>query len=288
MRRNRRRESGVTVVEAAFAIPILFLFIFAMVDLGMWVFNSNQASNAARDGAREGILDFEQADVMGSGDYNAIVAAIQKKIARRTVGPSDVSVECVDPDNNVITCSNVLLDNDRIRVEVAWTWRLLTPIANLIGVTQGQAKGSATMVVLGRPLPGSPPPTTTSSTSTSTTTTDPSVTTTTGPSTTTTTIPPCVIPTLNISSAQAKNNGSLQNDLVVTFTTNGVADCNGLSVQLQAPFGGSASKVCPCGGGPTFSWTYGKNSNNFWTKGTGYVRVLKGSSVIANKSFSVT
>ena len=48
----RRNEQGVTIVEAAFVIPILFLFMFALIDIGLWEYQRTQASAAARDGAR--------------------------------------------------------------------------------------------------------------------------------------------------------------------------------------------------------------------------------------------
>ena len=48
------RERGASVVEAAIVAPLFFLFVFAIIELGVFLFNANAVSNASRDGAREG------------------------------------------------------------------------------------------------------------------------------------------------------------------------------------------------------------------------------------------
>ena len=39
-------EYGVTIVEATFVIPLLFFLVLGMLDIGMWEFQTTQASNA--------------------------------------------------------------------------------------------------------------------------------------------------------------------------------------------------------------------------------------------------
>lgn len=284
----RRTERGVTVVEASFALPVLFLFIAGLIDIGMWVYNANQAANAARDGARVGILDFETADVSGSADFDAIVAVMQSHLPSRTIDPADVDVQCLDPDNNVVTCATAFVDSDRLMVTIDWTWELVTPIATLMGMTEGAVTGTSTMAIVGRPLPGSgPPPSTSSTTAPAPTSSTSSSSTSSTSSSTTTTTTPCWVSSLTVSPVQAKSNGRLENDVSVAFSTNGVSACGPLTVQIQAPGGGSASEACGCGTSPNHSWVYGKNENSFWTTGTGYARVFNGSSVIATTSFTV-
>ena len=76
----RRNEQGVTIVEAAFVIPILFLFMFALIDIGLWEYQRTQASAAARDGARVGILRYLTADVNGSANNTAISNAVAARL----------------------------------------------------------------------------------------------------------------------------------------------------------------------------------------------------------------
>ena len=53
----RRRRRGATVVEFAVVAPLLFLFIFAMIEFGRMVMVEQILTNAAREGARRGILE---------------------------------------------------------------------------------------------------------------------------------------------------------------------------------------------------------------------------------------
>lgn len=280
----------MTVVEAAFALPILLLFMFGLADIGMWVFNGNQASNAARDGARIAILAYNQADVSGSADETAIVDAIDAHLPGRTITAADVAIQCLDPDGHTVACATARVDKDRIQVAVDWSWNLVTPIAGIFGTTRGDVTGTSTMTIVGLPHAALPPASTTTtpptSSTTSSTSTPPGSTT----STTTTTIPPCTASNLTVSPVAAKSNGRLQNDVTITWETNGVPDCSDLLVRIEAPLGGTASRSCGCGASPNHSWTYDKNANNFWTTSgnQGWVRVFNGSIQIAAKSFTVT
>ena len=54
VRKNRR---GATVVELAVVAPLLFLLIFGMIEFGRLVMVEQILTNAAREGARRGILE---------------------------------------------------------------------------------------------------------------------------------------------------------------------------------------------------------------------------------------
>lgn len=58
----RRPRSGVTTVEFAFTIPVLFLFVFAAFELGRANMMMHTAEAAAYEGARTGIIPGAQAD----------------------------------------------------------------------------------------------------------------------------------------------------------------------------------------------------------------------------------
>lgn len=278
----------MTVVEAAFALPIFFLFVTGLVDLGMWTLNSNQATNAARDGARAGILAFERADALAGDDRDVVVEAVLGHLPDGTADPDDVTIRCIDPDDRTVPCATAEVEVDRIRVEVAWAWTLVTPIAGVIGTDQGAARASATMLIVGLPeeLPASPQVTTTTTTSTTSGGGSP----TTAPATTTTTAPACEVRSIALDPAtpSAKGNGKLADDLHITITTGGGAACDDLQLQLVTPSGDAADRRCGCGTGPTFTWVYDKNDDRTWEPGTGTLRVLAGSSVIASQTFTVS
>lgn len=161
MRRALRRdERGVTIVEAAFVLPLLFLLVLTMVDVGQWAFQTSQATSAARDGARVGIINYATADT-GGQDFTKIQDAVKARLAGNPTGLS-VSVKCVPPDSSAALnngCGSALAGCDRIMVTVTWTRRASSPlIGSLFGVTS--VKGVSAMVIAGAPV--SPSATTTS------------------------------------------------------------------------------------------------------------------------------
>lgn len=168
MRRKRSGDAGVTIVEAAFVIPLLFMFIFGLVDLGMWTLNSNQASNAARDGARAGILAYPLRGVDVTSDpavreikenlaREEVVSAIQANLPEGTVDDDAIEIECLVAGMWSIDACNSVDPNpnpERVRVRVPWKWTLVTPVATILGIEEGEVQGTATMEIIGRPIVG--------------------------------------------------------------------------------------------------------------------------------------
>lgn len=253
MRRTRVGEAGVTIVEAAFVIPLLFMFIFGLVDLGMWTLNSNQASNAARDGARAGILAFplRGADLAAAeaDARETIVDAIQERLPEGTVEDTQITITCQGPTGATVPCTDP--SPDRVKVDVAWAWTLVTPVATLLSLDKGAVSGSATMEIVGRPLAVAPPPPTTQPP-------DPLT-----PSTST----PCQFVELKTPGTVYTKGKQLTGPMLVTFKVSG--DCADLRLVLEGNRSDVSEKVthyCGCGDGPTdYSWTY-EGSNNIWVK----------------------
>lgn len=282
MRRERRtptaaRERGVTIVEAAFAFPILLTFIFGLVDLGMWTFNANQATNAARDGARAAILDFEGLDDPNSADMQRVAEAVESRLDHQV---DSITAACVDPSGDPVSCATARVDVDSVRVEAEWNWKLVTPVAAILGYDDGQSAGSATMNIVGLPFDGAPGATTTTlvDSTTSTTATIPPET------TTTTSAPACTAESLSVSPLIVTTTGSGSNQLMegldFGFTTNGSPLCDELKIVLISPTdNGSNNKretfKCGCGDGPTsFSGSYTGSTNIWGTMGSGWRAVL--------------
>lgn len=263
-----RRQRGVTIVEAAFVFPILLMFIFGLVDLGMWTFNANQATNAARDGARAAILNFEGLDDPSNADVSRVVDAVESRL-NRTV--DSVSVGCVDPAGDEVPCASAEVDVDSVWVDVEWDWKLVTPVAAIIGYDDGRAAGSATMNLVGLPYDGAPGASTTTvvNSTPNTTATIPDET------TTTTNAADCalVAESFSVSPLTISTTGSGSNQLVdelnFVFETNGSSLCDELKVVLISPNdngnnGKRETFTCGCGDGPkTFAGGY-RGSKNIW------------------------
>jgi hypothetical protein len=273
---TRRREAGVTVVEAAFVVPLLFMFIFGLVDLGMWTLNSNQASNAARDGARAGILAYPLRGVdLVTEDQQAratIVAAIEDHLPEGTLEDSDVTITCLRSDGASVSCTDA--GPDRVRVDVAWAWRLVTPVATVLGIDEGAATGSATMEIVGRPLAVAPPGS------------DPDADDPLQPPETVA----CKANDLTTPTQVFTKGNQLTAPMTITFTYV-EGDCHDLRIVLTGTRQSTSETVthfCGCGDGPEHSWTYA-GSNNIWQNNgkQGKATLMNGSTVLETTEFLV-
>ena len=144
---RRSRERGASLLEAAFAIPIFFVFLLAFVDLGLGVLQTSQATSAASDGARAGIID--------PTDTAGIEAAVKKRLAGARV--DSVTVTCLKPGGTSVGCSSTDLDpeTDQIRVVVKWRWKPVGPVGHAFPVQD--IVGSSTMDIVPQPEPSSTP-----------------------------------------------------------------------------------------------------------------------------------
>jgi Flp pilus assembly protein TadG len=151
----RRDERGVTIVEAAFVIPVFFLLIFGLIDMGLWGLQRGQATSAARDGARAGIV-LKLAGTSGSPTSNANVAAIENAVAGRLDKDTieSVVITCVNGSTgaDLANCSTVRNGLDQLRVKVTWQRPFLTFVGTIFG-NSSTVTGTSTMVIAGAPSP---------------------------------------------------------------------------------------------------------------------------------------
>jgi Flp pilus assembly protein TadG len=146
----RRNERGVTIVEAAFVIPLLMLFMFGLIDIGIWEYQGSQASAAARDGARVGILKYLSADTVGSANNTAISNAVAARLGGQSY---NLTVTCLnEADTTTRACdSGVRVDQDRIKVVVSWNYGSLTYVGQFVAGNSHTVTGSAVMTIHGLP-----------------------------------------------------------------------------------------------------------------------------------------
>lgn len=158
MSRRASGERGVALVEAAFAVPVVMLLLLGCLDLGDWAFQSSQATAAARDGARVGIVHYAAADVTGSSDQTAISQAVAGRLAGQAYS---VTIHCVTPtDTTALTngCGLAVPGCDRISVTVSWTRAPWTFVGAWFG--NPTVTGQSVMVIAGAPSTGGTTPTT--------------------------------------------------------------------------------------------------------------------------------
>jgi len=109
-----RGERGQALVEYALVLPILLLLLLGIMEFGILVFNYNTIANAAREGARYGIVHWRDAD-KGEAGIRAAALALTSGLDQ------DPLVLVIDP-----TWPEGTEDKGVVRVEVTYESQLVT------------------------------------------------------------------------------------------------------------------------------------------------------------------
>jgi Flp pilus assembly protein TadG len=123
MRRLRRGERGAELVELAVVLPLLLILIAGIVDFGFLLQSYEVVTNAAREGARIGVLPgYNTADIQGR------VAAYVSAAGLAGTPTTTVSQVSITPGGGGAAFPAV-------RVSVAYTHQYLfiKPMVTLIG-----------------------------------------------------------------------------------------------------------------------------------------------------------
>jgi Flp pilus assembly protein TadG len=280
-RRCAHEDRGATLVEAAFVLPLVLLFVFGLIEFGYAEYLDSQATSAARDGARVGILDPR------TSNQDEIEAAVRARL-----GSQDPTVEitCLDglEGEAEIDCDGAV-PGDRIRVVTDETRDALTPAGALVGTFDFGAQ--ATMVIVG-PAISVPVPTPGSTT----TTTVPGATSTTSTSTTSTSAPPgsCTVTSTTVASPITFGNGANADRYTnrnggTTLTVRTSAGCTGLKVRFPNgnPVGYVEVNLTPTGNTNEFSAPIGFRAYSV-PVGSHPVRILNSSGTVIDQSFTIT
>ncbi|MFZ6003848.1 MAG: TadE/TadG family type IV pilus assembly protein [Actinomycetota bacterium] len=162
---GKSRDRGAVIVEFAFVVPVLLALILALADFALAELSDAAGSNAAREGARVGILQYDGAHVPGSANHDLIAAAVNERLAGNVKGTPAVTVRCLNPDGSARpssgSCSTVSGDSielGRDFIEVSVTWNRRGGITGFVG--SGFRTDKAVMRIVGTPPSGSTTPTT--------------------------------------------------------------------------------------------------------------------------------
>jgi Flp pilus assembly protein TadG len=128
-----RLERGQNAVEFALLLPVLFLILFGILDLGRLFFAAITITNAARDGARYGI------------EHPNDTAGIQARVEAEAAG---TGIDLSDSTLTTITrvCPSGCASQTPIRIEVTYTLHLIVP--GIFGVDELPVRSYAEMMVL--------------------------------------------------------------------------------------------------------------------------------------------
>ena len=163
------RHGGQALVEFALIIPVFFVILFGLLDLGAFVYSDSVMSQAAREGARVGSTQAAWIGVTSTTEPGcannapvcpanpaAMVTNITNAIWNASAGlraPTTVYVRC-DPAGaapaagwtTVNNCTSNNTAGNLVSVRILYTFNPLTPVGRTALGTPSLS-GSATMVI---------------------------------------------------------------------------------------------------------------------------------------------
>lgn len=129
---RRRRESGQAMVEFAMVLPVMLMILAAVGDVARIFIDEVRIANAARVGARYGVLH--------SFDFTAIEDKVYQELGQTARGAGTNQITSVTVTR--VQDPNILPTTWKIQVTVVYNFSFITPIAfgvqilDLANVTQ--------------------------------------------------------------------------------------------------------------------------------------------------------
>jgi len=124
-RSKERGAAGQSLVEFALVFPVLIIMLIAIFDFGRLVFAYNAITNAAREGARVGIINQTESsiqdEVINQGTSLGLVAG---DVVVTYVESDAPTQPCPDDPPKSLECLVV--------VTVAYDWQAITPVIGSI------------------------------------------------------------------------------------------------------------------------------------------------------------
>ena len=125
LRKGRRDQSGLALLEMALVMPVILIFLMLIVDAGLIFFNGVSATNAVREGARCGVVGHNQ-------------ASIEERVRdASTMGdPVSITVEAFESDGTQIATWTDATIGDDLVVTAVYEHAWLLPVESIVsGVT---------------------------------------------------------------------------------------------------------------------------------------------------------
>ena len=133
MVRTRRcplTESGASLVEFALVLPLLLVITFGIIEFGVMMYNQQVITNAAREGARRGIIQ-DNPRILPAEIEGVVHDAADDYVISflATPAPPDIDVTCNEEDHG---CTGTLpYGQENLTVTVTYNFQYLV-IGNLV------------------------------------------------------------------------------------------------------------------------------------------------------------
>jgi Flp pilus assembly protein TadG len=119
----RHGRTGQSLVEFAVILPVFLLILAAIIDFGLGLYSQMTVINAAREGARLGVVE--------PGNVAGIDARVQAMSTGLDQSRLSVSTTCLRPSgSSFAACSSPQWQSgDAVVVKVDYGYRMLWPLA---------------------------------------------------------------------------------------------------------------------------------------------------------------
>lgn len=143
--RSLRAENGQALVEFAFVIPLVLMFLFAIVDFGLALNQQNADTNIANVSVREAAVIGTTTSVTCAGSSYTTLDAWTKCESTTMGGPTLSSVCVGDISTSTAPASSAYTVGDPIEVKVTSAFSWLKLVTGKVGNLSSSIGSSATM-----------------------------------------------------------------------------------------------------------------------------------------------
>ncbi|MDP9482001.1 MAG: pilus assembly protein [Chloroflexota bacterium] len=116
---------GQSLVEFAVVLPIFLLILAAIIDFGLGLYSQMTIINAAREGARLGVVNHNDASGVNVAEIDSRVEAMSAGLDRTRL---TIGITCRHADSSSVSCPSADSSDDVI-VKVDYQYRMLWPLA---------------------------------------------------------------------------------------------------------------------------------------------------------------
>ena len=119
---DRERGRGQALVEFAIILPVFFLLVAGMFDFGLGIYSDLTLVNAAREGARVGVID--------PGNTAAVEQRVRAMAGNLDDSKLKVTVTCERPSGSTFSSCTTpkWMPGDATRVTVDYNYSMFFPI----------------------------------------------------------------------------------------------------------------------------------------------------------------
>lgn len=144
----KRRELGQGLAEFGLLLPVFLLVAMMIIDVGRVVYYYSVVYNAAREGARVGVIDFDQNKITNAARHLASGILDGQNITQRPCLNTTPTTAKIESREYTVT-GTYLEAYEAVEVAVCYEFRAATPFLGLITGSPGNntifLKSRATM-----------------------------------------------------------------------------------------------------------------------------------------------